>query len=164
MRLEAGGWRLEAKGQRRDWLKVAMWAVILAALLYFGFGVYCRAGEPWDKTDLALGLGLVAARAMDFGQTRYIAQHPERFHELNPFLPKHPNEGQVATFSLATILIDAAVAHYLPDVAAGVAGWFGYELSPEAAHGLRRIYLSVKLGSSLATVCWNQSVGLKVAW
>jgi len=126
--------------------------------------MFCRAAEPWDKTDLALGLGLLASRAMDYGQTRYISQNPDRYHELNPCLPEHPSEGQVATFFIAGMVVDAAVAHFLPDLARTITGWLGYELTPADAHGLRKVYLSVRLGSSLATVAWNHSVGIEVAW
>jgi hypothetical protein len=156
-RLEVGGWR-------PDWLKLAMRAAIAAAVIYFGIGVFCQAAEPWDKTDLALGLGLLASRAVDYGQTRYAAQHPDRYWEMNPCLPEHPSEDQVATFFIAGTLVDAAVAHFLPDVLSKAAGWLGYALTPAGAHGLRKVYLSVRLGSSLATVAWNHQVGVKVAW
>jgi hypothetical protein len=41
---------------------------------------------------------------LDWGQTLNIAQHPGRFHELNPILGPHPSTGSVNTyFGLATL-------------------------------------------------------------
>lgn len=70
--------------------------------------------QDWDKTDLTLGAVALTATVIDWGQTRYIAKHPQLFHEKNPILGLHPSVGRVNTYFTGAIVGGAVVAHLLP--------------------------------------------------
>ena len=68
----------------------------------------------WSPTDKALFATSTALLVADWGQTRYIARHPDRFRELNPLLPEHPSLGDVNRHFLVSTAVMLAAAHYLP--------------------------------------------------
>jgi len=122
-----------------------VWIVVFLLLAALLFAPQARAADPWDKADLALAGTYLALKAVDFGQTRYIAQHPERFRECNPIIGRHPSESDVIVYFALGAVVDAAVAHFLPSK------W-------------RKIYLGARIATSLVCVANNASIGLKVAW
>jgi transcriptional regulator with XRE-family HTH domain len=126
-------------------LLFAVWIVALLLLAALLFAPQAHAADPWDRTDLALAGAALTLKAVDFGQTRYVAQHPERFHECNPVLGKHPSESDVALFFAAGALTEIVVAHFLP------APW-------------RKAWLGCCISGSLICTTHNASIGLKVAW
>ena len=101
------------------------------------------AGDPWDTTDKWLGAATFTALAVDWGQTRYIAKHPEKFYETNFILGEHPSVGRVdayyATVGIGTFLM----ADYLG----------GRD---------RKWFLGAVLALELAYAIHNQRLGIKV--
>jgi hypothetical protein len=69
--------------------------------------------EPWDTTDKLLGIAAVTALIVDWGQTRYIAKHPEQFSESNILLGKHPSIGKVNTYFTGAIIGTLVAGNYL---------------------------------------------------
>ena len=54
--------------------------------------------RDWEQTDTVLLATALTASALDWAQTRYIARHPDRFHEINPILGRHPSVGRVDAY------------------------------------------------------------------
>lgn len=101
--------------------------------------------DPWDTTDKVLGAAAVAALVVDWGQTRYIAQHPGQYYEHNALLPDHPTLGQVNRHFAVALAGTLLIADYL---------------SPPN----RKIFLSVITGFELAVTTRNRSIGVKIAF
>ena len=106
----------------------------------------CTHAEPWDTTDKVLGTTVVALQIVDWGQTRYLAKHPELgFYENNKLLGDHPSVGRVDVYFPALI-----VGTWL------IADW----LSPPN----RKLFLGVVTVVNVAVTSRNRSIGLKVAF
>jgi hypothetical protein len=43
-----------------------------------------------------------------------IAREPERYHECNPLLGRHPSEGQVAAYFVGSYIAETTLVHILP--------------------------------------------------
>lgn len=84
----------------------------------------------------------IAFHLLDWRQTRYIAKHPDEYHERNPLLGRSPDTAEVDRFFLLTGLI-----HY--GIARG--------LAPEWRTGFQQITLSLKVG----VVGNNYQLGVK---
>lgn len=67
----------------------------------------------WTNEERAWLAASSAALAADWAQTRYIAQHPQQFHELNPVLGLHPSVGRVNNYFLGALVGNYLVADYL---------------------------------------------------
>lgn len=70
-----------------------------------------RADREEDKTLLATTALMLAA---DWGQTRDIAAHPERFKEFNPILGPHPSTRRVDAYFAGAMLGTAGLTYALP--------------------------------------------------
>lgn len=70
--------------------------------------------REWTDSEIRWGAALAVTRVVDWGQTRYIARHPDKFRELNPLLPEHPTLGDVNRHFLVSTAVMLAAAHYLP--------------------------------------------------
>ena len=51
--------------------------------------------DPWRTEDTQREVAYAIVHLMDWGQTRNIAKHPERWYEKNPKLGRHPSVAQV---------------------------------------------------------------------
>lgn len=70
--------------------------------------------DPWSARDVALQATYTALHVMDWGQTRYIATHPERHFERNPLLGRHPHKDKVDLYFAGTLVAHTVVTHLLP--------------------------------------------------
>lgn len=77
--------------------------VRVLALLLFAPSL-CFAG------DISL---VVASRVLDWGQTRYIVQHPETFYEMNRKMGDHPSMGTVNRHFSQLIIRDVLLGSIL---------------------------------------------------
>jgi hypothetical protein len=68
----------------------------------------------WSKTDLALEAGFLTLHGIDWTQTNDIARNPDKWHENNPILGKHPSVSEVNLVMGAMAVIQPLVAHLLP--------------------------------------------------
>ncbi len=85
---------------------------ILFLIIFAGEGV---CADPWSRADLALAGTFTLSRAIDLGQTLYIAKRPEEFRERNTLLlSEHPSPEQVVAVFAGTTAVVLAVAHILP--------------------------------------------------
>lgn len=72
------------------------------------------AGDAWSEDQLRMGAALAAVTVVDWAQTRYIADNPDRFHETNPIMGRHPSIGRVDRYFATSILVGAVVLDALP--------------------------------------------------
>lgn len=63
-----------------------------------------HAGDPWDTGDRTLGLIVAGLVVTDWGQTRYVAKHPELFSERNKILGEHPSPGKVDRYFVGMLV------------------------------------------------------------
>lgn len=70
--------------------------------------------REWTDEELRWGAALAVTRLVDWGQTRYIAKHPDRFREVNPLIGDHPSLGEVNRHFIVSTALMFAAAHYLP--------------------------------------------------
>ena len=73
----------------------------------------CATGG-WTKADTARQAAFVTVTAMDWMQTRQIAQNPDKYRELNPILGEHPSTGEVDVYFAAAIAAHTGIAMALP--------------------------------------------------
>jgi len=76
--------------------------------------------HDWTAEEKGWAAAWLATRAVDWAQTRHIARNPERFHELNPFIGRHPSLGEVNRSFLMTTGLGLLMAHYLPQYRKGM--------------------------------------------
>lgn len=70
--------------------------------------------DPWT-TEQKVWAGVSTALILtDWGQTRYIAKNPDRFHETNPLIGRHPSMGEVNRHFALSMAANLAVASLLP--------------------------------------------------
>ena len=105
----------------------------------------CVAQTDWTPADKSLLAASTALLIIDWGQTRYIAKNPTRFHELNPILGRHPSIGRVNTYFAGAI-----IGNYL------LADWLG----PTN----RKLYLGGITALETVVVIRNKGIGIKVAF
>jgi len=115
--------------------------LITICLFVFVFCSNCYAADEWTKTDKALLGASLGLRTIDYLQTKEIARNPN-YHETNPCLGRHPTQGQVDTYFLATAIGEIVIAHFLPSK------W-------------RRVWLGVWIGVSGACVTYNYTIGIR---
>lgn len=103
------------------------------------------AGDPWNAAEKDLGISLATAYVLDWGQTRYIAKHPEKFREGNPVLGPHPSLSRVDNYFIAMGLVGYWIADALP-------------------RRYRKLLLYSALTVENGCVRHNQLVGVKLAF
>ncbi len=96
--------------------KVTTGAYVLALLLL----VACPAhADEWTTADTAREVTYLALHVVDWGQTLEVSNHPEKYHEHNVILGKHPSRGEVNAYFIATGLLHPVVSYglrkYTPD-------------------------------------------------
>jgi hypothetical protein len=69
----------------------------------------------WTPEEKALQATYTVLHVADWGQTRYIAEHPDEHYEYNPLIGKHPSKSKVDAYMLASLIGHYAVVSVLPD-------------------------------------------------
>lgn len=70
--------------------------------------------EPWTNQQVKLAWVWGGLQAVDWRQTREIADHPDRYHENNPWLDEHPSRREVDRHFIATTILHLGAVHILP--------------------------------------------------
>lgn len=73
------------------------------------------AHAEWSEKDTQRQLIFTGLAALDWGQTRYIAKHPDEYYERNPLLGAHPTTGRVDGYFTSSILLHWGISAMLPD-------------------------------------------------
>lgn len=106
--------------------------VVFTIILLSSFTAHA---DEWTKEDTYLEITYLAIHIADWGNTLYIADHPEDYHEINPILGRHPSRSRVNNYFMITGLLHPAISYALPQpyrqywqyatvgIEAGVVGW-----------------------------------------
>ncbi|MCE5226670.1 MAG: hypothetical protein LLG05_12535 [Porphyromonadaceae bacterium] len=152
---QGGGARSNFKAGVRDTLPLFYFGIIKAILvimLLLPSSVY--GFDRLNKSELALEGSWLALHTVDYGQTLSIAKNPLRYYERNLILGRHPSEGEVHGYMIATALLHPVVTYLLPrevDV-------FGIKVP------IRFIWQGVSIGVSGTCVVNNASIGLRIGF
>lgn len=84
-----------------------------APLLLAVLSIPCHATDDWTREDTYRQSAIIALQIVDWGQTRYVAKHPE-FHEINPLIGKHPSIGRVNNYFAISIPVNIAFSALVP--------------------------------------------------
>jgi hypothetical protein len=128
---------------------------LIAAVLLSLIPVLSHSGDwfsPPTTGDIALMAVNTALIGVDWGQSRYIAEHPDDYREVNPILGAHPSTGKVNTYFSAALPLYWLTAWALP---------------PKEDHGYKSIinreYFSIAVAiMEGATVGNNLAIGIGV--
>lgn len=77
--------------------------------------VLADAGHSWSKEDSFMQTIVIGLIVIDWAQTRYIADNPERYCEDNPILGKHPDIDEVDRYFAACLIGNTLIAYILPE-------------------------------------------------
>jgi hypothetical protein len=116
---------------------------LLALLMLFSSAAYADF-DSWSTTDKSLFAAHTALLVADWGQTRYISQHPDQYHETSYFLGQHPSQRNVDLFFVAQLV----GSYYLLDYA-------------------KKERTTILLGLTIArasTVHHNANIGVKIGF
>lgn len=126
-----------------EWGVTLIKIILLTAFLYIViFG--CSESFAWTKADTARQVVYSTLHIMDWGQTRYIATHPEKYHETNPILGSHPSLRSVNLYFGATLLCHTAISAILPDKYRRA--WQYVTIGVEGAYVVHNFNIGIKFG------------------
>lgn len=112
-------------------------SIIVLALL----PIYAHA-DDWSQEDKYRQAAYYVLHVADWAQTRYIAEHPETYSEINSVLGKHPSTHKVDNYFL-------------------VAGILHYVISDALPSKYRQYWQIVTIGVEAGTVARNYHMGIK---
>jgi len=117
---------------------------LLVALLLLSSTAWA---DEWTTGDTYREATFQVLNVIDWGQTRYIAQHPDQFYEAESAwaIGKHPDTGTVDAYMLGTAAAHLAISYLLPRE------W-------------RSAFQYVTIGGKLNTTIGNASIGIKVSF
>ncbi len=101
------------------------------------------AADKWTTQNIIMEGTYHILRAVDWSQTRYIARHPKRFHEMNPVIGRYPSVSRVDQYFFITTFLHLAISHYLPE-------------------NYRTVWQGMTIFVSAEMVGHNYSVGIKL--
>ena len=70
--------------------------------------------EPMTKEQKVMQGTYLGVHSIDWMQTRYIAKHPDEYHEINPLMGKHPSVGEVNRYMAASAILHTGITKSLP--------------------------------------------------
>ena len=103
------------------------------------------ANGGWTREDTYRHIALTTLKAVDYAQTMKIAREPDKYHEENPLMSKHPSETEVTLMFAGGYIAETAIAMALPTP---YRSWWQY----------------LRIGMSAACVGRNLSIGLGVGF
>lgn len=68
----------------------------------------------WTTEDRMAGVTALTFTVIDWGQTRYIAEH-QQFYEINPILGMHPSMAKVNTYFAGALIGGTILTFALPE-------------------------------------------------
>jgi hypothetical protein len=70
--------------------------------------------DKWSKQDIILESIWLGLNLLDWGQTLYIADHPQNYYERNSLFSDHPDRGRVNFLFALGIPLHIGITHLLP--------------------------------------------------
>lgn len=112
-------------------------------------------GCGWSQDTIIREVSWQGLRLIDMRQTMSIADQPERYHEINPVIGRHPSREWVVGYFVLSGIAHIAAVHFLPNSLVIDLPLFGAtEFSPKR---------NLQVGSFAATaalIIHNESIGL----
>ena len=102
--------------------------VLVAIVILLSIGSFAWAIEPLSTESKILGLSFLALEIVDWGQTHYIADHPEEYTESNPILGNHPSRREVNAWFIGSTVVCGTIFFFLPDKYRSIFAAFGFGL------------------------------------
>ena len=87
---------------------------LIFVFLFFHSIAIAAEDNRWTGKDTAWQTAYTVLHIADWGQTRYIAKHPERFNERNAILGDHPSTRKVDAYFATTLVAHTAISYVLP--------------------------------------------------
>jgi len=117
---------------------------LIFALLLFSSSAFA---DPWRTEDTYREAAFQVLNVIDWGQTRYVAEHPDQFYEKESqqFIGQHPTTGRVDEYMAESAVLHYIVAYYLPQ------SW-------------RTPFQYLTIGGKLNATIGNASIGIKVSF
>jgi hypothetical protein len=117
---------------------------ILALILLISTSAFA---DEWRTADTYREIAFQALNIVDWGQTRYIAQNPDRFYESESawIIGKHPSVETVDTFMVVSAILHPLVAYYLPS------SW-------------RSAFQYITIGDKLNATIGNATIGVRISF
>jgi hypothetical protein len=112
---------------------------------------YARA-DDWTRSEIAGEILWQALHLIDWGHTRYIADNPDEYYEINPILGDHPDKRRVDTYMAVSALLHPVITGILPKETEIL----GFKIKPRA------IWQSISIGISAGLVMHNASIGIQI--
>jgi hypothetical protein len=128
-----------------DSIKPFLWILVVFGLV-LGCTSICQADE-WRTSDTYREAGFQVLNLIDWGQTRYIAQHPDKFKEVESawIIGEHPSVQTVDNYMLFSAVVHPIVSYYLP-------------------HGWRDAWQYITIGGKINATANNATIGIKVSF
>lgn len=120
--------------------------IIISILIFFLCCIYVMPVGAWTSRDTAWQSGYLLVHAVDWGQTREVADHCEKEgmpHEHNIILGECPSIREVNTYFLTTAILHTGISRWL-------------EARP------RRVFQIITFALELNIVRRNYNLGLSV--
>lgn len=127
-------------------IKVNILLIILIFVLTFYQVQKANAEGDWDMIDKTLLGVLIGSTAIDYFQTRYIFDNPDRFYETNSIIVDGVDrfgKGFIPIYFIALTLFDGLIADWL-------------------SSDYRKPWLGIRVGGAIDTVYKNYSVGIRL--
>ena len=70
--------------------------------------------EPMTKEQKVMQGTYLTVHAIDWGQTRYAAEHPGEFQEDNSILGRNPSAGEINRYMAASAILHTGITKSLP--------------------------------------------------
>lgn len=86
--------------------------LILILILLLATPAYA---DSWDEENTILHIPLTALMIVDYGQTLYIADHPNEYYETNIIMGDHPSRKEVTEYFILSYLAVTSLTWLLPD-------------------------------------------------
>jgi len=74
-----------------------------------------QADNKWTKTNTIMEVSWIGLHIIDWRQTLQIAENPDRFHERNPILGRHPSVRSVNRFMVIGLVTHISISIILPE-------------------------------------------------
>jgi hypothetical protein len=116
----------------------------LILLLLISSSVYA---DEWKTHDTYREATFQVLNVIDWGQTRYINQHPDKFieHDYSGLIGSNPTTGRIDAFMAETAVLHFIIAYYLPK-------------------SCRVPFQYITIGGKLNTDIRNANIGIKVSF
>lgn len=122
-----------------------MKTIILAVLLLASSSAFAR--DEWRTSDTYRETAFQTLNVIDWGQTRYISEHPDQFYEkdYSGLIGSSPTSGRINAFMAESAVLHFAVSYFIP-------------------HGWRDVFQYITIGGKLNSTINNASIGIKVSF